>query len=98
MKALPLILTGIALNHYYNTQLAHLTFDDACKSLRNFFKGPGTKRRALNKWNSLTLKSIVQDNSNTDKLTIIYLQLLIAKLTQLQHGLTPGLRTNEFLH
>jgi hypothetical protein len=98
MKALPLMLTGIALNHYYNAQLALLTFDDACKSLRNFFEGPGTERRTLDEWNGLTLKSIVQDNSNTDKSTIACLQLLIAKLTQLQHGLTPGLRTNEFLH
>jgi hypothetical protein len=98
MKALLLMLTGIALNHYYNAQLAHLTFDDAYKSLHNFFEGPGTERWALDKWNSLTLRSIVQDNSNTDKSTITCLQLLIAKLTQLQHGLTPGLRTNEFLH
>jgi hypothetical protein len=49
MKALPLILTGIALNYYYNTQLALLTFNDTYKSLYNFFKGLGTKRQALDK-------------------------------------------------
>ena len=39
LKALPLILTGLALNHYYNNRLAILMFDEAYWQLYSFFKG-----------------------------------------------------------
>jgi hypothetical protein len=48
-KTLLLILQGLALDYYYNTKLAILTFKDACKSLYNFFGGPSFKHKSLNK-------------------------------------------------
>ena len=49
LKALPLILQGLALNHYYNARLAALTFKDVYKSLYGFFRGPSSKHKSLNK-------------------------------------------------
>ena len=43
-KALPLMLTGLALNHYYNSRLAILIFNKAYWQLRGFFKGPRLER------------------------------------------------------
>jgi hypothetical protein len=66
-KALPLMLQGLALNYYYNTKLATLTFKDAYKSLYSFFRGPSSEHKSLNKWNSISLQTVMQ--KNTDKLT-----------------------------
>ena len=38
-KALPFILIGLALNHYYNSRLAILIFDKVYSKLYDFFKG-----------------------------------------------------------
>ena len=39
LKALPFILIGLALNHYYNSRLAILIFDKAYRQFYGFFKG-----------------------------------------------------------
>ena len=43
------MLTGLALNQYFNGGLGNLLFEDACKHLRGFFKGPGLERKNLSK-------------------------------------------------
>jgi hypothetical protein len=58
-KALPLMLQGLALDYYYNAKLAILTFEDACKSLRSFFGGPGSERKSLDEWNSISLQTVM---------------------------------------
>src|SRR6266700_4618144 len=50
-KALPIMLTGLALNQYFNSGLSNLLFKDACKYLYGFFEGPSSKRKNLSKWN-----------------------------------------------
>ena len=46
-KALPNMLSGLALNLYFTGNFANFTFEDACKGIRNFFEGPGSERKSL---------------------------------------------------
>ena len=48
-KALLIILTGLALNQYFNGGLSNLLFKDICKHLCSFFKGPSSERKNLGK-------------------------------------------------
>ena len=65
------MLTGLALNYYYNGKLAILIFNETCYQLCGFFKGLKLKRRTLNKWNKVLLTEII--SKNTGKLTSNYL-------------------------
>ena len=72
-KAYPIILRGLALNHYY-TNLKNVTitllFDQIYNATRHYFKGPKYRRSILGQWNSITLKSIMSKSENTGKLTL----------------------------
>ena len=70
-KALLIILTGLALNQYFNSRLSNLLFKDTYKHLYNFFKGLNLKHKNLNKWNTILLKTII--DKNIDKSTSNYL-------------------------
>src|SRR6266702_6376297 len=48
-KALLIMLTGLALNQYFNSGLNNLSFKDTYKYLYNFFKGPSLKYKNPNK-------------------------------------------------
>ena len=67
LKALPLMLQGLALDYYYNTRLATFIFKNTYKLLCSFFKGPNSKYKSLNKWNLISLQTVMQ--KNIDKLT-----------------------------
>ena len=62
LKALPLILIGLALNYYYNGKLAILIFNKACQQLYSFFKGLKLERRTLSKWNKVSMMEIISKN------------------------------------
>ena len=94
-RAFPNMLTGLAWNQYFNAGLKDQTFEQACLHMRNFFEGPGSERKNLGEWNAISLKTMIDENS--DKSTTDCLQLLIGKLSQLQHGLPSDLRSNGFL-
>ena len=64
------MLTGLALNQYFNGGLSNLLFKDAYKYLYSFFKGPSLKHKNLSKWNIILLKIII--DKNTDKLISDY--------------------------
>ena len=96
MRAFPTMLKGLAQDHFYNSKLSNRTFEDACTNIRNFFKGPGFHRRNLDKWNSITLATIATENPG--KSTYEVAQLLINELRLLQYGLSPALRSDEFLY
>src|SRR6266705_6567910 len=66
-KALPIMLIGLALNQYFNGRLSNLSFKDACRHLYSFFKGPSLECKNLGKWNIISLKTII--DKNTDKST-----------------------------
>src|SRR5579871_1486997 len=96
-KAFPTMLRSLALDYYYaNIVNKHLDFDGICNAITNYFEGPEYKRSVLSKWNSTTLRSVI--NSNTGKSTEECLQILISTLRHLQHGLNHDLRTDHFFH
>jgi hypothetical protein len=39
VKAMPNMLSGLALNHYFNATLNTMPFDTVCQHICNFFKG-----------------------------------------------------------
>jgi hypothetical protein len=96
MRAFPTMLKGLALDHFYNALLSQCTYQEACDNIRGFFEGPGYYRRNLDQWNATTLASVTA--KNPEKSTYENVQLLINELRQLQYGLTPALRSTEFLH
>lgn len=97
-KAFPTMLRGLALDYYYSNLSAskHLPFDDVCNAVRDYFEGAEYRRSTLTKWNSLTLKSVMEKNK--DKSMEECLQLLLKDLRHLQHGLDSGLRDERFIH
>jgi hypothetical protein len=48
-KALLIILTGLALNQYFNSGLSNLSFKNTYKHLYGFFKGPSLEHKNLSK-------------------------------------------------
>jgi hypothetical protein len=96
MKAFPTMLKGLALDYFYNNNMSKESFNYVSTHLRGFFEGPGYQRRNLDRWNAITWSSISE--KHTGKSTFEVVQLMINELRQLQYGLTPALRTTEFLH
>jgi hypothetical protein len=96
MRAFPTMLKELAQDHFYSNQLSQRTYEEACINVRSFFEGPGFERRNLVMWNATTLASVT--TKFPEKTTFETIQLLINELRQLQYGLTPNLRTTEFLH
>ena len=47
LRALPTMLKGLALDHFYNNQLSGLTYEEACNSTRNFLKAQDTNVATL---------------------------------------------------
>ena len=82
VKAFPTMLRGLALDFYYaNIVNKHLNFDGTCNAITNYFEGPEYKRSILAKWNSTSLRSII--NRNAGKSTEECLQILILNLRHL---------------
>jgi hypothetical protein len=96
-KAFPTMLRSLALDYYYaNIVNKHLDFNGICNTITNYFEGPEYKRSVLSKWNSTSLRSVI--NNNTGKSTEECLQILITNLRHLQHGLNHDLRSEQFFH
>jgi hypothetical protein len=102
LKAFPIMLKGLALDYYYanvtSSKNASFTFDDVCISIMSYFEGAEYKRSILNKWNNLTLKSVMGRAENEGKSMDECLQLLIKELRHLQHGLGSVFRIDDFIH
>jgi septin family protein len=103
LKAFLIMLKELALKYYYENIISKnknhsITFDDICVSMMNYFKDVEYKKNILNKWNNLTLKSIMSRIKNEEKSMNEYLQLLIKKLRHLQHDLESILCIDDFFH
>jgi hypothetical protein len=57
-RAFPVLLKGIALDHFYNNRLAERPLEEACMNIYSFFEGPGYNRRNLVEWNNTDLMTI----------------------------------------
>jgi hypothetical protein len=101
LKAFSTMLKRLALNYYYanviNSEIS-FTFDDVYILIMNYFEDAEYKRSILNKWNNLTLKSIMNKTENEEKSMNECLQLLIKELRHLQHNLESTLRIDDFIH
>ena len=95
MIAFPIMLKGLAQDHYYNCTLLARIYLKACIYMQNFFEGPEFYKKNFVEWNTITLQGII--NANTDKPVYQCLQLLIDKLYKQQHGINPEFRTLLFL-
>ena len=62
IRAFLTMLKGLALNHYYNSDLSTRAFTDAYKHVRQFFEGPEYHRKNLNEWNGLSLRMVLNKN------------------------------------
>ena len=95
-RALAVMLSRFAKEHYLAANPSYLTFEQAANHLRNFFEGPGYNRRNLGTWNGSSLKLIVSQNKA--KPTSECLQIMVQTLREIQHGLTEDLGINSFMH
>jgi hypothetical protein len=59
VRAFPTILKGLVQDHFYNNQLFQYIYKEAYINIRSFFKGPGYYYRNLDKWNTITLATIM---------------------------------------
>ncbi len=103
LKAFFTMLKKLALNYYYANMTSKnknhsIPFDDVCVSMMNYFEDVEYKKSILNKWNDLSLKSVMNRAENEEKSMNECLQLLIKKLRHLQHDLESILRIDDFIH
>jgi hypothetical protein len=99
LKVFSIMLKRLALNYYYSNVInskASLTFDDVCVSITSYFEDAEYRRSILNKWNNITLKTMMSFNES--KSMNECLQLLIKELRHLQHELESTLRIDDFIH
>ena len=47
LRAFPIMLKGLALDHFYNAKLLHRTYLVACNNIRSFFEGLSYYKRNL---------------------------------------------------
>jgi hypothetical protein len=95
-KAFPTMLKGAAEDHYYTNMLSKMTWETACNHIRNYYEGTAFHRKNLDKWNSITLSTIIAENPEKDTLQCV--MLLIDTLRKLQYGLEVSLRIEPLLH
>jgi len=99
MIAFPTMLKGPALDFFYANKIkGYKRIEQVCESIKNYFEGKEHKRGLLSKWNSLTLKNVIEENQGKGKNTQECLQLLIQELRHLQHGLDKELQNDKFIH
>jgi hypothetical protein len=99
LKVFFIMLKELALNYYYSNVInskASLTFDNVCVSKTNYFEDTEYRRSILNKWNNITLKTMMSFNKS--KSMNKCLQVLIKELRHLQHDLESILRIDNFFH
>jgi hypothetical protein len=99
LKALLIMFKRLALNYYYSNVInskASLTLDDVYVSIMSYFEDAEYKRSIPNKWNNITLKTVMLFNE--DRSMNECLQLLIKELRHLQHDLESTFRIDDFIH
>ncbi len=101
MKVFSIMLKNSPLNYYYLNMTSNdhsITFNDVCISMMNYFEDAEYKRSILNKWNNLTLNSVMSKAENKEKSLNECFQLLIQEIRHLQHDLESTLRIDNFIH
>ena len=96
--AFPTMLRGLALNIYYSNLTLNqgMTFHSLCEKFRDYFEGAEYERNVLTKWNSISLKTVMQQNEG--KSMEKCLDILLKDLRNLRHGLDKHLRKDVIIH
>ena len=95
------MLRGLTKDHYFSDlqkSPQKLNLEQLCVVTRNYFEGEEYRCRMLEKWNTLTLRKVINRSENSSKTTTECLELLILELRRIQYGLDPDLRTEKLLH
>jgi hypothetical protein len=62
LRAFPIMLKGLARDHFYAYSLHTRTYNEAISHLRGLFEGAKFQRTNLDKWNAANLPSIILEN------------------------------------
>ena len=98
MMAFSLMLKGRALKFYYDNfkNSTGLTLNQICYAFKANFEGEEYQVGVLNRWNSLTLRSVM--NKNEGKSMADCFELLLDELRDLQHGLSQNFQNDDTMH
>lgn len=95
-KAFSIMLTERALQYYFDhLQGKRLNFDNLCDAIRRRFLTEEHTRGLLREWESITLEAVMSENSG--KKATECLDILIARLEDIQSGLTKDYQKEVFL-
>jgi hypothetical protein len=90
------MLRGMALDQYFALKLSELSFEEATRNIKGYFEGANHTRKALDEWNSITLKSTIK--AHPEKSIQDALMHMISQLRLLHHSLDPEIGTAKFMH
>ena len=95
------MLKGSALDHYY-TDLRHraqtVPFETLCGVTKKYFEGREYQRGLINRWNNITLQTVMGKTENSGKTTTECLQLLLTEMRHLKLGLPAPLQMDVVFH
>ena len=87
---------------YYHTNLRHRVqtarFEDLCGTTKKYFEGREYQRGLINRYNSITLGTVMNKPENTGKTTSECLQLLLTEMRHLKLGLPTPLQADKIFH
>ena len=95
MKAIPVMLTGDALNYYANNSKSCSTFDNAISMLRKWYNSDDRKARILTKWQSMKLSEAMNEDPKESEATVF--RNFTASLMSLQNQLDDTYHDDKFL-
>ncbi|KAG9244629.1 hypothetical protein BJ878DRAFT_479973 [Calycina marina] len=94
MAAFPTMLKGIALSHYYSSNLGGRSYENACTHMSNFFEGDEFKSLKVEQWNNTTLKGMMGLTANAGKSIYEVFRLLVEELSILRYSIYEYMRTD----
>lgn len=100
IKGLPIMLKGDAKKFYYQSLFPHINnltnFDEVANKIKSNFEGAEYQRTILENWQDITLDSFIL--KSPEKPLSENFEDLLAMLRDLQLGLAPRYRDEEFLY
>ena len=95
LKAIPVMLTGDALNYYANNASSCIDFDQAMCMLRKWYNSDDRKARILTKWQSMKLSEAMNEDPGESEATVF--RKFTAALMSLQNQLDVTYHEDKFL-
>jgi hypothetical protein len=95
------ILRGAALDHYHmnlRSYVRTVQLDDLTRATRNHFESKEYQRGIIDKWNNISLESIIERPKNTGKTMVDCLQILLTEMRHLKLGLPDAMKADVIFH